>query len=354
MLYFVDIVRRHSHPHSWVLNTPVFVLWILDKVACLFWRLIKSPNVIRERISDDYVALYWTANDQYPNDITAVGSNFFMIVEPSSWVESRHPFTSFKNRGVSLAEAGHYTHGAVIRTFHNARKPPLGGEIRSHTERFVKGSPSSFSIWGPFQGHVTNLIPKSFPKDGEAQERTVVLAGSGSAVTFMIDLMSHLSTAEDTTFDLKNDKLKQVIFLYSTRDQSLYEWVIHAMTTLAHAINKKWGLDKIRIILACTANKQSNKLNLRSISRTFSMSDSEDESDLDSSTACHDIEGNDIPLSHSYSYPSCIELLHDRVDYNGQIPDNSAVFCQGSTGFKDAIAKACRGKEGVSVYFDEG
>ena len=24
LIYFVDIVRRHSHPHSWVLNTPVF------------------------------------------------------------------------------------------------------------------------------------------------------------------------------------------------------------------------------------------------------------------------------------------------------------------------------------------
>ena len=35
VLYFVDIVRRHSHPHSWVLNTPVFCAWILDKIW--FW-----------------------------------------------------------------------------------------------------------------------------------------------------------------------------------------------------------------------------------------------------------------------------------------------------------------------------
>jgi hypothetical protein len=25
VIYFVDIVGGHSHPHSWVLNTPVYV-----------------------------------------------------------------------------------------------------------------------------------------------------------------------------------------------------------------------------------------------------------------------------------------------------------------------------------------
>lgn len=79
--YFVEIVRRHSHPHSWVLNTPIFAIWILDKLLCLIWRQVKSPSVIRQTISNDYMVLYWTVNkiSEY-NDITAVGSNFLMNV----------------------------------------------------------------------------------------------------------------------------------------------------------------------------------------------------------------------------------------------------------------------------------
>lgn len=30
VLYFIDIVRRHTHPHSWILNTPFFVAWLVD------------------------------------------------------------------------------------------------------------------------------------------------------------------------------------------------------------------------------------------------------------------------------------------------------------------------------------
>jgi hypothetical protein len=28
VMYFVDMVRRHTHPHSWALNTPIFFLWL--------------------------------------------------------------------------------------------------------------------------------------------------------------------------------------------------------------------------------------------------------------------------------------------------------------------------------------
>ena len=32
MIYMIDILRRHTHPHSWVFNAPVFVLYAFDKV----------------------------------------------------------------------------------------------------------------------------------------------------------------------------------------------------------------------------------------------------------------------------------------------------------------------------------
>lgn len=48
VIYFVDIVRRHSHPHSWVLNTPIFVVWILDKILSHMYRKVKVPGFYRE------------------------------------------------------------------------------------------------------------------------------------------------------------------------------------------------------------------------------------------------------------------------------------------------------------------
>ena len=70
----------------------------------MIWRRIKVPSLISETISPDYIVLYWR-NGINPdpgscssNEIVAVGSNYFMNLYPSSWMEPRHPFTTFKNR----------------------------------------------------------------------------------------------------------------------------------------------------------------------------------------------------------------------------------------------------------------
>ncbi|CAM9748057.1 unnamed protein product, partial [Ectocarpus fasciculatus] len=35
--YFFDNWRRRTHPHVWILNTPVFLWYIADKVWCCTW-----------------------------------------------------------------------------------------------------------------------------------------------------------------------------------------------------------------------------------------------------------------------------------------------------------------------------
>jgi len=372
VIYFVDIVRRHSHPHSWVLNTPIFVLWIIDKALCMIWRQVKFPSVFRQTISDDYIVLYWTnkTSDTF-NGITAVGSNYFMKMNPSSWVESPHPFTSFKNRagncnfmytGLEQEEERHSTNGAVIRTFRNARKPRIGGEDRSHTGRMAEDSPSSLSIWGPFQGHLTNLVRNAFPTEGDgygsAQERSIVLAGSGSAINFMIDLLSSETSRE--AFDLRSDKLQQIILLYSTRDRALYEWVTGVMDNLLGAVDMKFkDIDKrkIRILLACTADKSKETSVV--LDRTFELGDDLslhdyqgqgmecDREELSSSKE-EDMEAN-LKQSH---LSGSIELHSKRLNYTREIPCGSYVFCQGSAGFKAVVAAGCRGKKGTCLYLD--
>ena len=51
-LYFVDIVRRHSHPHSWVLNTPMFCAWISDKLWFWYCNRTVSPKMHRVKLGE--------------------------------------------------------------------------------------------------------------------------------------------------------------------------------------------------------------------------------------------------------------------------------------------------------------
>ena len=422
VIYFVDIVRRHSHPHNWVLNTPIFAIWILDKVLCMAWRRIKAPNVVRHVISDDYMVLFWSTNDidEGFNEVVSVGSNYYMKLYPSSWMESRHPFTAFKNRSSAdlIMKSEHcFSNGAVIRTFDNDRKPRIGGHVesRSHTERMSTYSPSmysSLSIWGPFQGQVTNLISKALLAGKDSTSRkNLVLAGSGSAINFMIDLMSHLSSATSPLcYGVLGENVKNITLLYSTRDEALYHWVHETMKSLLGAIVMPADENKctsngahIRILLACTAiNKTRKKRNSKSenkdvfpisnnktehmiedftlhnhhdfveeealipspSSSTYNSkpnsatSQSADDDDIDEEQATagapgsaggKNIEGDSIFASQS----SSIDLLYQRLDYGREIPDGSDVFCQGSVAFKNVVKEGCNKKKNVRVFFDQ-
>ena len=422
VIYFVDIVRRHSHPHNWVLNTPIFAIWILDKVLCMAWRRIKAPNVIRHAISDDYMVLFWSTNDidEAFNEVVSVGSNYYMKLYPSSWMESRHPFTAFKNRSagaITMKSSEHcFSNGAVIRTFDNDRKPRIGGHVesRSHTERMSTYSPSvcsSLSIWGPFQGQVTNLISKALLDGKDSTSRkNLVLAGSGSAINFMIDLMSHLSSATSPLcYGVLGENVKNITLLYSTRDEALYRWVHETMKSLLGAIvmpaeNKCTSNGAhIRILLACTANnKNKRKKNRKSEKKDFfpissnnkktehmiedftlhnhnfveevaliptspsstgsksnsaTASQRSDHDDIDeeqatggAGSAVKNIEGDSI-----FAPPagSSIDLLYQRLDYSREIPDGSDVFCQGSVAFKNVVKEGCNEKKNVRLFFDQ-
>ena len=71
LMFFIDIVRRHTHPHCWYINFPVWLLWLCDKVAAHLWRR-ERPDVTRlalsgqlhdftvEKQADDF--WHWTKN----------------------------------------------------------------------------------------------------------------------------------------------------------------------------------------------------------------------------------------------------------------------------------------------------
>eukprot|EP00546_Thalassionema_frauenfeldii_P002266 CAMPEP_0178935642 /NCGR_PEP_ID=MMETSP0786-20121207/24669_1 /TAXON_ID=186022 /ORGANISM="Thalassionema frauenfeldii, Strain CCMP 1798" /LENGTH=424 /DNA_ID=CAMNT_0020613833 /DNA_START=577 /DNA_END=1851 /DNA_ORIENTATION=+ len=380
VLYFVDIVRRHSHPHSWVLNTPVFAIWILDKILSMSWRKIQRPSVKREKISSNYIVLYWKNNAVLNNSVTedSVGSKYFMKLQPSSWTEPRHPFTTFRKR--EAGQENDFTSGAVIRVFHNDRKPRIGGksERRSHTERMAEEENlNTLSVWGPFQGNVSSVLPKTMLhrdaaclciNDGK-QRKNLVMVGSGSAVNFMIDLMLHLKQYNNDDGTLRDD-LEEIILLFTTRDPELLTWVYTEMGAILCSIDESSNSENINdikrpiisIVLACTAVKDKDLLD-DTIASSFD-SDFKFNAEKDPATEVNDqdVEQKSFSPANSISdienrnknqfQTGSIEMTNRRIDYEECVPPRSDVFCQGSSGIKSAVMSICRKKKNVKVYFD--
>ena len=102
LVYFVDIVRRHSHPHSWILNTPVFVLYLFDKhVFTYFYKRNKSPEMKRIKLGQDFMVLYWKSPYGFTDTI---GPDYSMLLNDSSFFEQKHVFTCFENRSGRVLE----------------------------------------------------------------------------------------------------------------------------------------------------------------------------------------------------------------------------------------------------------
>jgi len=366
VLYFVDIVRRHSHPHSWVLNTPVFLIWILDKILSLDWRRLRETEVHRVKISNDYIVLYWNDNASSKRaSVHSIGRNYLMKLDQSSCLESRHPFTSFSNRSSStfnFVDWGERTNGSVIRVFDHKRTPRIGGplEIWSHTKRLAyERMPLPLSIWGPFQGDMTELIPKKLLVGASSTGgRSIVLAGSGSAINFMIDLMMLLSWSTPEIPVQPQDRLPNIVLLHTTQDLCLHQWVSSVMASLLKEVGSCKNTRNIQITLACTSSNTAKKDMLREwttdatdrVTHGKSLGIAEDTkhtADLDSDSSFESVNGI-IDDEEGVSTPAgAIWILTERIDFRNSIPVGSDVFCQGSSGFKAVVESACRSKKGI-------
>lgn len=226
---------------------------------------------------------------------------------------------------------------------------------------------SSLRIWGPYQGRMSNLVPKKVLKNNG---KTVVLVGSGSAINFMIDLMSQLSNGVDFLSQ------KEILLLYSTRDEELHNWVYQVMAKLLTSINNNTASHditpvrkhKIAIVLACT--NTSEKSPMKTTQHTIPASelglsegnrlsldnlDSTSSNDTVSLSEGDDKDGDEEAPTVAKTpdfHNNTIELRVDRIDYALEIPNHCDVFCQGSSTFKDAVKTACNGKNGTRVFSD--
>lgn len=229
IVYFVDIVRRHSHPHSWILNGPMFILYCIDKILYSnYWHRNKSPEVKKVKIGKDFMVLYFKSKFGLTD---TVGPDYALRLNASPVFESKHVFTSFENRSESYlddeADGFDWSVGIVIRVFRRKRIPAVCTDKRSHTERMFDNDKCDMLVTGPRQGEMSEVLRYALYAD---DAYPLVLVGAGSAINFIIDTLQYCS--------VNKVNRSNASILYSTRDLHLFKWVCNTVSQLASLCEK--------------------------------------------------------------------------------------------------------------------
>jgi len=327
LVYFVDIVRRHSHPHSWILNTPVFLIYICDAyIWSNYWRRVEEPEIKRVKLGEDYMVLYWASS------VTAssyVAPHYSMVMKKSSPLENKHIFTCFENRLshpiISSFDNGEkeefeWSAGCVIRVFFNTRKPRLGKlESYSHTKRMYEEEPNMI-ITGPIPGEMSLKLHYALHLDGHS---SIVIVGAGSAVNFILDTLIWLGSKNDEA-----GKFPHITIIYTSRDENLFEWSTNTFAEVMEKLDK--GISS-RIDLKLSQTGDDGFLEETEIGKSRL------------SASMHSLKSSVRSLS----------VFNTRINLYDEIAPQSKVFCQGSTVFKACVEKVCK-KVGSSFFGGEG
>jgi hypothetical protein len=304
VLYFVDIVRRHSHPHSWILNTPFFVLWIVDKVWQLYWRRGVSPKVHRLKLGDDYMVLFWNAPSLASASglFDTVGPDYALRLNDSSFLEGRHAFTAFQNRvGLNLSSSNanpdfKWSAGTVVRVFRKPRKPQLGKkDPHSHTKRMYDAAePLDLTVWGPSLGEMSEHVKHAL--NGTAP---VVLVAAGSGIGYTLDALQYV---------VEHAPHCSLTVLVTTRSVELHAWAEKIMEQII-VQGQHWNSSNM-VGLALTGQK---------------LVDDDEEQQ---------------PLEQPCEAIVCTKT--GRIRFGDHIETGSIVFCQGGAALKETVEKECR------------
>lgn len=294
VVFFVDIVRRHTHPHSWFLNTPVFVAWLVDHAVAARWRR-HTPHVRRRLLSDDYMLLFWDAPRPPPRP---VAPKYYLRLHDSPLAEPAHAFTALHNRcGLALAGRDAWSVCLIVRTFRARRVPRLArADDRSHTRRVADAvCPVPLVVWGPFHGSVSESVRRAARDAAPA-----TLVGGGSAAAYLLDALQMCGTPH-------GEGKKALTVLYTCRDVALFDWVVGMVRGMCE---KGIGGDA-RVVLAVTGGEAPAVV--KRWEREWGTSAEEG-----------------------------VRIQAGRVNFEKELPQGETVFFQGSEALLRSVRSACR------------
>lgn len=313
IVYFIDIVRRHTHPHSWVLNTPFFVAWIIDQIVGYFWRM-ERPEMHRMQLGTDYLILFWKQR----TTLHSVGPKFFLRLKDSSLLERAHVFTGMENRKqLDIFDRKDWSSCLLIRVYHSKRKPALGKKDKiSHTHRVATVRDMKIRTWGPFLGGMSDQVRYAL-----REKRNITLVAGGSGACYLFDAMQ-LHEGEQL-----------LTVLYTVRDEILFSWVCDVMAKILDTS------ENIRVIVALTSGKEEG-------SRAKALV-AEKRVELSSRIACSASDSDDV----------CLRAQHGRIKFTAEIEEENVVFCQGSASLQALAKQVAKGNNCKFVCgdtFDQG
>ena len=300
-VFCIEIIRRYAHPHSIILNTPVFFLWILDKIIFHIRGRSCLDQFQKIMLGRDYMVLLWRAG----RASNMLAPNFYLKLAGSSVLEECHVFTAFQNRHDTKVPSvsGPWTTGMVIRVFRNKRRFSITKkERRSHTGRMADDNSAVIEAHGPYAGEMSELIvqalngARSKCYSASLDDGPVVLVGTGSGINYLLDAIQYPFFGGN-----------QLIILWSTGDSELFDW---ARTFVNEILTPE--RTNIKILLSNTRSKGG----------------------ICSEDCCN-------------SHPNIVRYLSGRIPYEKEVPSNSQVFFQGSKAVRNALFKACKRRESL-------
>lgn len=309
-VYFIDIVRRHTHPHSWILNTPFFFYRVIDVIIGMYWKR-EGPEVFKIHLSQDYLLLFW---NQLGRSKT-VGPEYFLKLKDSSLMERAHIFTGFENRTqLDLIDGKPWSACLVVRVYDNKRRPRLGKKDKySHTKRVAESSNLDLWTWGPFIGDMSEKIRVNL----ESGARPVTLIAGGSGAGYIIDAIQlYTGLYKRTTLTC----------LYTIRDVEMFKWVSNVIAHLLRIVIK----ERVCVVVALTGGKQRN--DQESVELVKRM-----QAEMEDLSSAGESDGE---LSRSKLY-----VQYGRLNFFKQIPDRNIVYFQGSGGLHDAVESGCKARK---------
>lgn len=270
IMYFIDIWRRHTHPHSWVLNTPVFLLWFADLAIGRCWRRLDT-TVDRVWISSDYQAVFWKHDVALPPP--QVGPLYYLKLKTQALWDRAHPFSAFINHvGLPVPPAeiadcnwhGHVvsidngvlvnkTAGFELKSTEGSRVWHAGTVMRvyereaSHTRQIAHAEESpELIIWGPFPEN--NVIRYALPRC----TKSLLLVAGGSGMSFILDYFSQFAQREH-----------MAVLAFTTNDISLYQFFCWTLMTMANRMHHP--LKQLYVVAAFTGKIATGIQNEKSL-----------------------------------------------------------------------------------------
>lgn len=318
VVFFIDMVRRHTHPHSMVLNTPFLLLFLLDRGVLWFCHKTRPEVVSRMRLGPDYMVLFWRSRGGVSETIAPV---FYIKLTDSDASEDPHPFTVFQRR----SEGPQWSHtpqiawsaACVIKIHTNRRRLSLTAKKSpvSHTWMLAQSDlePGDIKIYGPQSGEMSELIQETQnkspdivfvnpysslrrPKSPLSSKTGAVLLATGSGINYLLDTLQFDFTGHKTLY-----------LFWTTRDPELFDWGRHMFGGLVNVA----PCQNVKVTLGFTGYATNDKL------RQYCVEN---------------------------KHPDIVRFVFQRLRLDDEIPEHTRVFFQGSRAMCQEVEAVCARK----------